>query len=516
MSFHAGYPPAPPCQSWGGTSVYLFLTLLALLLLAPANACAQGLQNLYVDQHVFCPAPTIGVCFRVMGGNGWTIDWMKITVDGVEADATLNQYNYTGTLNWDASQAANPSEHHSSARAQISRPYPPYGRITMQLSSLNPSPQGDGHTADFIVADLKLKSLKYNSPITLLYHAPPLAGYEVPVPQLTWAEDGTMTGNYPAAYVRNTKPNFTIELYPTTGNATTGFDLFIEAAPNLVLYQTAGVQAASFPVTLTAQNPLYNFVTTYNPAIHYLDLYVQFSRTGYWQKVGLTYQCPISRLYAVLDTPSEPMTQPWVPVLDYACSWAAGAADAEGATRLLTEWTYLNCTYNTGLFADTNFDTATNTSEEFYLLDFLNGTNRPEAGVLMGQCNDFADFLVCLSNAIGAECLAAQRSADWADIRNQVLHDGGWCYFWTKPLTLSHDTNAGDAKALWWQYHQWTDDEGVENGKVYDGCIRFGGTTTPEAMSLTDYVSSLLDNTRPSSRFGPQPGFIPTILNNRP
>jgi hypothetical protein len=451
-----------------------------------------------------------------MGGNGWTIDWMKITVDGVEADATLNQSNYTGTLYWDASQAANPSEHYSSARAQISRPYPPYGRITMQLSSLNPPPQGDGRMADFIVADLKLKSLKYNSPITLLNHAPPLAGYEVPVPQLTWAENGTMTGNNPAAFVRNTKPNFTIELYPTNGNATTGFDLALDAGPNtsdpaLVLYLTTGVQAASFPVTLDAQVPLYNYVARYTTDLHYLDLYVQFSRTGAWARVGPTYDCHIGRLYAVLDTPSEPMPEPWVPVLEYACVWAAGATDAEGATRLLTEMTYLNCTYNGGVFADTNFDTATNNSEEFYLLDFLYGTPDPNTGVLKGQCNDFADFLVCLSNAIGAECLMAQRSSNWDDIYYELLHNVGSCFFWTWPITLSHNTNPSDAAAKRWVYHQWTN-----GGKVYDGCIRFGGTATPEAMLLSDYVSSFWNNTWPSSRWSPQPGFIPTILNNRP
>jgi hypothetical protein len=443
-----------------------------------------------------------------MGGNGWTIDWMKITVDGVEADATLNQYNYTGTLNWDASQAANPSEHYSSARAQISRPNPPYGRITMQLSSLNASPQGDGRMADFIVADLKLKSLKYNSPITLLNHAPPLAGYSVPVPQWTWPQvgDGYMTDNAPVAFVRNTVPTFTLELYPTNGNATTGFDISLTAGPftgqPLTLYLTTGVQAANFPVTLTSQATLYNHVTRYGTALNYLHLYVQFSRTGAWSWVGPTYNNYLGRLYALLNTPTEPMTQPWVPVLDYACIWADGCEDSASAEQHLTHGAYDNCSYNGGNQAHT--DTSDDATETFYLYDFLY-----QQTALRGQCNDLADFMVCLAHSIGAGNLRSQRSAALADMVMPM--------FLTNDILTAHQQDTSAKRQLPWLYHQWTNDTLIYDATLQfvdasNNKIRADGMAGP-ATGTTYYTWLIQAVYHP---WNPQSPFLPTIENSPP
>ena len=45
-------------------------------------------------------------------------------------------------------------------------------------------------------------------------------------------------------------------------------------------------------------------------------------------------------LYAVVATPTAPMTTPWVSVLEYACKWATGATNAASATNALAKGLY--------------------------------------------------------------------------------------------------------------------------------------------------------------------------------
>lgn len=138
---------------------------------------------------------------------------------------------------------------------------------------------------------------------------------------------------------------------------------------------------------------------------------------------------------------------------------------------------------------------------------------------MQGQCNDFADFLVCLGNAIGARPLQSQRSADYQDILNAMVPPSA-VMFRTNPITLAPTSGAGSN--LDWRYHQWTNDT-----TLFDGCLRFGGTQTPADIAGPDidsaYYTGLVlalygrkawyDPGWPWRPWNPQTRFVPSISN---
>lgn len=244
-----------------------------------------------------------------------------------------------------------------------------------------------------------------------------------------------------------------------------------------------------------------------------LALWVQFTQTGQtpapWRQVA-SYGSPGSGgatttlstfFYGTLAQPTAPMASPWVPVLDDACTWGAGTTDATSATTALTKSEYDNCTYNGGSVAHTSWPLQDG-SETFHLQAML--------GDMKGQCNDFADFLVCLSNAIGARPLKPQRSVTAAEYANGSR-------FYTKAITAARDETASDAAPVagGWTYHQWTNDS-----NIFDGSLRFGGTTTPANLSgpalgttyNQDLVSSYL-HTPSTLDWDPQSPFVLTVAN---
>jgi hypothetical protein len=162
-------------------------------------------------------------------------------------------------------------------------------------------------------------------------------------------------------------------------------------------------------------------------------------------------------IFVVLDEPKEPMNPAWVSVLRISCQWARGESTVEGAAIALTQKLWENGHYNGGnpgythYFRDAN-GLPIDDRERFYLKAFLEDPWFP-----YGQCNDFADFLVCLMISVGVPIDKARR---------------------THQLLLTDDTNfrtnwitpAGQAPTkAEWTYHQF-----VFTDRVWDGCLTLG------------------------------------------
>jgi hypothetical protein len=219
-----------------------------------------------------------------------------------------------------------------------------------------------------------------------------------------------------------------------------------------------------------------------------------------------------SSLYTLVATPTAPMSRPWLAVLNYACDYAKGTNDPTNATVALTKGLYSHGHYNGGYRRYT--DAITSDYPKRYIADGYENFHIPGfvQANLNGECEDFANFLVCMSNAIGALPLTSQRSATVADITN----GSG---FTTKPITWSPiqatQSTPQPGSAVSWQYHEW-----ATSTNVFDGCLLFGGTTSPTNMPLSAYHDNLVANTlhnypptAPNQDWRPQPGFTPTPRN---
>ena len=450
---------------------------------------------------------------------------MTLTVDGTTSTASvtdLGNGNFSGTIPW-ANSAGNPSEHTVYAQAQVH--ITQYGQTQYKtLDSRNGAPGGAGRPADFIVANLQLQSITFTGTgnLTLMQNA----STPVPVPQVTWTQGNPPTASTnPAGYVMGSKPRFAFLLPGITGTAQMGLTVtananpFPGSDPSVTLKDTG-----SSPIPFTLQNltsgvfnvdsdaPLLGKVYRYQTFLTNLALWVQFTQTGQspapWRQVA-SYGSPTALsafFYATLAQPTTPMAQPWVPVLDYACTWAAGTASATSTTTAVTKGEYSNCIYNDGFVAYTN-QVLMDGSENFSLGGFLS--------TLKGQCNDFSDFLVCLSNALGARPLKSQRSASVKDYYMDpsavppVYNPA--CHFWTNPIVGAVGTGQQyQPENVKWSYHQWGNDS-----TVFDGCVKFNGTVTPADLSLTSYFNQLVNQAQTYQPYvwDVQNPFQPTIAN---
>lgn len=379
---------------------------------------------------------------------------------------------------------------------------------------------GDGRAADFVLADIRLRSLKFTGNVALQQDAVT----PVPSPEFTWdPATGNSSSSNPAAYVQGKSVGFTLAFCDSTGvaltgSATTGYTMKVQAAPNttdpatsqpdptLTLYDNtvaSPVVPTTFSgstATVTASTALSGWVSKYGMSFSPINVYVQFSHvtpTPTWGLVSSSTSSG-SALYAVVATPAAPMASPWVSVLDYACDWAKRSADATTATASLTSNFYYSGHYNGGTGGDV--DTLSDTGENFHLGTFLSSSP-----ALSGQCNDFSDFLVCASNALGALSLQSQRSTTYAHISD------GSAGFQTNAITDAPQGPPNIGSPTSFVFHQWTN-----SGAVYDAAIRFGGLTA--AVNLngpapgTTYYNDLV-NTSQSNYYWLPVTFLPTAVN---
>ena len=108
-----------------------------------------------------------------------------------------------------------------------------------------------------------------------------------------------------------------------------------------------------------------------------------------------------SEVFVVLDAPKAPMSPAWVSVLRTSCVWARETVTPSTAAERLTKELFLNRGYDGN---ETFVYNVTENGESLRLRSFI---QRWSVDV---QCNDFADFLVCLINSLGAYESNAQRT----------------------------------------------------------------------------------------------------------
>jgi hypothetical protein len=175
--------------------------------------------------------------------------------------------------------------------------------------------------------------------------------------------------------------------------------------------------------------------------------------TGSWNDFELSRH----RIYVVLEEPKGPWSQdttkphlwPWTDALDYACSWAQGAASsgeaAERITRAVNRHPLQTYTPAT-MFGFNNY----------YLGSYLNALGGGAPFVM--NCTDCANAVTTLSNLLGCN-----------------LWEGRFFNMQTRKfLTLGGNPAVQSAWVSWgWGYHEicWLDAIG-QNESIYDGCLQ--------------------------------------------
>jgi len=215
--------------------------------------------------------------------------------------------------------------------------------------------------------------------------------------------------------------------------------------------------------------------------------------TGFWPlPVGVmpysTVNTP-SEVFVVLDAPKAPMSPAWVNVLRKSCVWARETTTPGRAAELLTMALWQNGRYDPEhRIPNTQFYTSNegDSGENFHLRSFLEDAYFPR-----GQCNDFADFLLCLVTSVGAYEMKAQRTYSFNAVYWGLRDSdrGGWNF-----RTLQIDP-AGDEgpSTKTFTYHQYA----TVGSQVWDGCFAFiQNYSTVLAIGWqrdTVYRSSLID-----------------------
>lgn len=505
----------------------------------PAQAQSEQLTAFNLDQHVLAPTPTIHISASIVpltNSSGiYAVQTATITVDGTAYPATVTD-NLHFYIDWDASQATNPSEHSVSAIAQVQHYY--YDGLTGPIITISstaalPPPNGpypdktfygDGRAADFIIGVFMVKASRLYGTASSSFSMRQDATTTIPQVNFKWnpiqSNADYNAASSPACYAQGSTPTFTIALYTPISNAVQmGFRLKLTATPNtinpstntadpaLTLYDNT---AAATPEICSldtlnwfnrnAAVPLYPFVAKYALSLTNLQLFVYFKTAQKWsnaQPTGSSYQGN-NTLYAVLATPTAPMAQPWTRVLDYACDWAKRTSDAVNASKQVTYGFASHSIYNPDTGPSFTEPDITGGVEDFDLKDFLNGSP------LTGQCNDFADFLDCLSNSLGAVQLRSQRQNN---------------SFTTNPIIYAGTPLPAQGQPRSFVYHMWTSDgtTATTNAHIYDSAISFNGAMPANMngpLAGTNYYNGLVA-TPPTQGWTADlwNPFIPTIVN---
>jgi len=221
-------------------------------------------------------------------------------------------------------------------------------------------------------------------------------------------------------------------------------------------------------------------------------------------------------VFVVLDAPKSPMDPAWVNVLRISCSWARGESTPDGAANVLTQTLWEKGTYDPSQQWYTRNET--DAGETFYLKSFLSDQSFPR-----GQCNDFADFLVCLINSVGAYETKAQRTYSFTVVYWGPLDpDGSGWRFQTNEVDPA--PSGGSTQKFDFAYHQFT----VIGSSVWNGTVKFATgialgweRDTTYKLALVEWFREWQNHTivqtigpnDPGNPWNPTPalGFIPDI-----
>jgi hypothetical protein len=186
------------------------------------------------------------------------------------------------------------------------------------------------------------------------------------------------------------------------------------------------------------------------------------------------------RVYVLLDVPTGPWQQapynagntqlPWTEVLDYACTWAAGAMTADDAAGKVTE-----AVYNLGP-ATMRYDCPAGGSPHYAspgfdctaFLDRLRGG--PGNGVYV-NCSDCATFVSTFANVVGTDLW--QSKMGWGFALNPIHAIGSSLW---EPACLS----SGYGWTGSFSFHEvaWKGACGA-NEEVFDACLQVDGDADP-------------------------------------
>ncbi|GIV14635.1 MAG: hypothetical protein KatS3mg022_0070 [Armatimonadota bacterium] len=254
----------------------------------------------------------------------------------------------------------------------------------------------------------------------------------------------------------------------------------------------------------------------------------------YWGAWGpVYYLTPIysSEVFVVLDAPKAPMDPAWVSVLRYSCVWAREAVTPARAAELLTKELWIRGTYITVAAVEQLQGCTrnhTDEGEDFHLKMFLGSYGWLP---LRGQCNDLADFLVCLVTSVGAYPLRSQRSYPLGTAYSGEPNGNGWRIY-TQQIDPA---GAPPLTSLGVSHHQFA----VYNNMIWDSSYGFvssaGGIEIAVSwqrdnrykQALVRYYIDFLDGQQagspvlpgsPDEPWNPMPaaGFIPNVITTEP
>lgn len=168
----------------------------------------------------------------------------------------------------------------------------------------------------------------------------------------------------------------------------------------------------------------------------------------------------VTPVYIVLDDPVQPMTIPWITVLDYSCEWARTSSTSLSATNNLTILFNFFGQYDPENFYFTSG--MTDFGEIFHLEDFINF-----GPPFIGQCNDFADFLMCLATSIGAYEMKCHRTWSFSD----AFLNGGQGWLLETPI-IDPAGNIHEIGYFLFTYHQFPNTYLNNQWYVWDSSFR--------------------------------------------
>lgn len=185
-----------------------------------------------------------------------------------------------------------------------------------------------------------------------------------------------------------------------------------------------------------------------------------------------------NEIFVVWDSPKALMSTAWVNVLRWTCQTARETTTEQSYKVALTDGLHADFMYD---WSDPGYTDRTGTdAETFNPKSFLLG------GV--GQCNDFADFLMVAMESLGSSSPVATRTYSLAV--STVDDPYGWAFQTNEfvPAGGSTPTIAG------FSYHQFV----VTSSNVWDGAIAYYDSTPavwvcPHGVSTSSYEVILVD-----------------------
>lgn len=196
----------------------------------------------------------------------------------------------------------------------------------------------------------------------------------------------------------------------------------------------------------------------------------RFSKKESWKNMQVSNH----KIYIILEAPELPWNQisgsdalPWTEVLNYSCSWAAGAKTRDEAAGKITERVYglggSILEYDCPGFGDRHYATYADTFNCTKFLERLKGLNGNGKYV---NCTDCATIVSTFANILGCELWSSRMESNFK--LNPILAIG---------------SNTWQTACGWstFTYHEvaWKNNCDV-NDEIFDACLQVDGDSNPD------------------------------------